>query len=183
MSYTRAETCGSTNVSISGPENAKIDTPPRPFRPSCLVFTISVEPPSSNFRFVGSSSSIGKREVRIVITTTAPVLQRKRHCNCYNRSSTCKQKETAITTTAQVLHREGNCNYQDRSSFAGREKLQLLQPLQYCSERNCDDCGPSRNFAERENLQLLRPLQYCKSVLPRVLLTRGEYTTIREFGA
>ena len=49
------------------------------------------------------------------LTTTAPVLQRKRNYNCYDRSS------IANSTTAPLLQREGNCNYHDRSNVAESE--------------------------------------------------------------
>ena len=104
------------------------------------------------------------RERGTAITTTAPVLQRNRNYNCYDRSSIANSKKNAITTTAPLLQREGNCNYHDRSNaereretviiatlsnIAEREKPELLGPLQYCRDRNCNDCDPS-SMAERE---------------------------------
>ena len=104
------------------------------------------------------------RERGTAITTTAPVLQRNRNYNCYDRSSIANSKKNAITTTAPLLQREGNCNYHDRSNaereretviiatlsnIAEREKLELLGPLQYCRDRNCNYCDPS-SMAERE---------------------------------
>ena len=100
------------------------------------------------------------RERGTAITTTAPVLQRKRNYNCYDRSSIanskklqslrplhyCKERGTASTTTVPMLQ---------------RQKLQLLQPLQYCRERICNYCDPS-SIAEKEKLELLGPLQYCR---------------------
>ena len=94
------------------------------------------------------------RERGTAITTTAPVLQRKRNYNCYDRSSIANSKKLSITTTAPLLQREGNCNYHDRSNVAERETA-LLQPLQYCRERNCNYCDPS-SIAERE-----RSCNYC----------------------
>ena len=96
-----------------------------------------------------------ERERGTANTTTAPVLQKKRNYNCYDRSSIgnreklqslrtlqcckerelqlprpfqcCRETETAITTTAPVQYcRERNCNYCDASSVAEREELELL---------------------------------------------------------
>ena len=36
---------------------------------------------------------------------------------------TARKRETAIATTAPVLQKERNCDYYDRSSLAGRENL------------------------------------------------------------
>ena len=105
------------------------------------------------------------RERGTAITTTAPVLQRNRNYNCFDRSSIANSKKNAITTTAPLLQREGNCNYHDRSNaererektviiatlsnIAEREKPELLGPLQYCRDRNCNCCDPS-SMAARE---------------------------------
>ena len=75
------------------------------------------------------------RERGTAITTTAPVLQRKRNYNCYDRSSIANSKKLSITTTAPLLQREGNCNYHDRSNAERERNCNYCDPFQYCRKR------------------------------------------------
>ena len=103
------------------------------------------------------------RERGTAITTTAPVLQRKRNYNCYDRSSIanskklqslrplhyCKERGTAITTTVPMQRERETAIIATLSNIAEREKPELLGPLQYCRDRNCNCCDYS-SMAERE---------------------------------
>ena len=80
------------------------------------------------------------------------------------------ERGTATATTAPILQRKRNCNCYDCSRIANSKKLQSLRPLQYCKERycresSCNYCDPS-SIAERGKLEL-RPLQYCREIRVR----------------
>ena len=73
----------------------------------------------------------------------------------------CRERGTAITTTAPVLQRKRNYNCYDRSSIANSKKLQSLRPLHYCKEKGTA-ITTAVPMLQREKLQLLQPLQYCR---------------------
>ena len=62
----------------------------------------------------------------------------------------CRERGTAITTTAPVLQRKRNYNCYDRSSIANSKKLQSLRPLHYCKERGNCNYHDRSNVAETE---------------------------------
>ena len=55
------------------------------------------------------------------LTTTAPVLQRKRNYNCYDRSSIANSKKLQSLRPLHYCKERGNCNYHDRSNVAETE--------------------------------------------------------------
>ena len=75
----------------------------------------------------------------------------------------CRERGTAITTTAPVLQRNRNYNCYDRSFIANSKKMQSLRPLHYCKERGTAITTTVPMQRERErNCNYCDPFQYCR---------------------